>query len=97
MSMEGDDHDEDDLQDDDFKDDDNDDMDTRRGTGDHLHHNHHHHRGHHHDPDDSDDMEESNRYQPLKRRASTGTLLNQARASAVRCCPVTSHVAFSSP
>lgn len=78
MSMEGDDHDEDDLQDDDFKDDDDDDLDARRGTG------HHNHRGHHPDPDDSDEVEDSNRYQPLKRRASTGTLLNQARACAVR-------------
>ncbi len=38
-----------------------------------------------HDMDDLDDMEDDpNRYQPLKRRASTGTLLSQARASAVR-------------
>lgn len=36
-----------------------------------------------HDIDDFDDMEESNRYQPLKRRASTGTLLSQTRAQAV--------------
>ncbi|KAF9321517.1 hypothetical protein BGZ91_004510, partial [Linnemannia elongata] len=85
MSMEGDDHDEDDLQDDDFKDDDDDDLDARHGAG---HHNHHHNnRGHHQDPDDSDEMEDSNRYQPLKRRASTGTLLNQARASAVKHVP----------
>src|SRR5690349_17441694 len=83
MSIEGDDLDEDDLQDDDFKDDDDDDLDARRGTG-HNNHHHHSHRGHQHDPDDSDEMEDSNRYQPLKRRASTGTLLNQARASAVR-------------
>ncbi|KAF9545654.1 hypothetical protein EC957_010635 [Mortierella hygrophila] len=81
MSMEGDDHDESDLQDDDFKDDDDDDLDARRGNG------HHNHRGHHHDPDDSDEAEDSNRYQPLKRRASTGTLLNQARACAVKHVP----------
>ncbi|KAG0280519.1 hypothetical protein BGZ95_009839, partial [Linnemannia exigua] len=73
MSMEGDDNDEDDLQDDDFKDEDDDDLDPRRGGA--LHHHHYH------DPDDSDDMEDSNRHQPLKRRASTGTLLYQARAS----------------
>lgn len=86
MSIEGDDLDEDDLQDDDFKDDDDDDLDARRGTG-HNNHHHHSHRGHQHDPDDSDEMEDSNRYQPLKRRASTGTLLNQARASAVKHVP----------
>ncbi|KAF9182599.1 hypothetical protein BGZ51_004652 [Haplosporangium sp. Z 767] len=41
-----------------------------------------------HGIDDSDDQEEdSNRYQPLKRRASTGTLLSQARASAVNHVP----------
>ncbi|KAF9346208.1 hypothetical protein BGX26_002303 [Mortierella sp. AD094] len=40
-----------------------------------------------HDMDDSDDMEDSNRHQPLKRRASTGTLLSQARASAVKHTP----------
>lgn len=79
----GDDHDEDDLQYDGFKDGDEEDLDSRRGTGHHNHHHHNHH-GHHHDPNDSDEMEDSNRYQPLKRRASTGTLLNQARASAVR-------------
>ncbi|KAF9139445.1 hypothetical protein BGX30_007960 [Mortierella sp. GBA39] len=81
MSMEGDGHDEDDFQDDDFKDDDDDDLDARRGTG------HHNHRGHYPDPDDSDEAEDSNRYQPLKRRASTGTLLNQARACAVKHVP----------
>jgi hypothetical protein len=38
---------------------------------------------HGHDMDDIDEMEDPNRYQPLKRRASTGTLLIQARAQAV--------------
>ncbi|KAG0041963.1 hypothetical protein BGZ83_001067 [Gryganskiella cystojenkinii] len=38
--------------------------------------------------DDFDDMEEDpNRFQPLKRRASTGTLLSQSRASAVKPLP----------
>ncbi|KAG0000846.1 hypothetical protein BGZ65_004015, partial [Modicella reniformis] len=37
------------------------------------------------DMDDFDEMED--RYQPLKRRASTGTLLNQAKAQAVKHIP----------
>ncbi|KAF9174320.1 hypothetical protein BGX21_005627 [Mortierella sp. AD011] len=41
------------------------------------------------DVDDSDDMEDSNQHQPLKRRASTGTLLSQARASVVKLTPFT--------
>ncbi|KAF8943615.1 hypothetical protein BGZ47_005260, partial [Haplosporangium gracile] len=82
MSMEGDDHDRDELQDDDFKGVDDDDLYTHRGNG-----HYHNHRDHHHDPDDSDEMEDSNRYQPLKRRASTGTLLSQARASAINHVP----------
>ncbi|KAF9132013.1 hypothetical protein BGW39_000944 [Mortierella sp. 14UC] len=81
MSMEGDEDDEDELHDDDFRDEDDEDLDTRRGEA--LLHRHHHN----HDPDDSDEMEDSNRYQPLKRRASTGTLLNQVRASAVKHVP----------
>ncbi|KAF9352796.1 hypothetical protein BGX34_011964 [Mortierella sp. NVP85] len=42
---------------------------------------------HGHDMDDFDEMEDPNRYQPLKRRASTGTLLSQARAQAVKHIP----------
>lgn len=42
---------------------------------------------HGHDINDSDEMEDPNRYQPLKRRASTGTLLGQARAQAVKHIP----------
>ena len=57
----------DDLQEDDIGDDDEE-FEDRRPAG----------------LDDFEDMEEDpNRYQPLKRRASTGTLLSQARASAV--------------
>ncbi|KAF9101490.1 hypothetical protein BGX27_011450 [Mortierella sp. AM989] len=40
-----------------------------------------------HDMDDSDDLDDSNQYQPLKRRASTGTLLSQARVTAVKHSP----------
>ncbi|KAG0214178.1 hypothetical protein BGX33_002369 [Mortierella sp. NVP41] len=76
MSMEGEDHEEDELHDDEFKDDGDDDLDARRGAV------------HHHEADDSDEMEDSNRYQLLKRRASTGTLLSQARASAVKHVPL---------
>ncbi|KAG0364294.1 hypothetical protein BGX24_004692 [Mortierella sp. AD032] len=79
MSMEGDDNDEEELQDDEFRDDDDDDLDTRRGGA--LHH--HRHR----DQDDSDEMEDSNRHQPLKRRASTGTLLYQTRTSVAKHVP----------
>ncbi|KAG0241331.1 hypothetical protein BGW41_006050 [Actinomortierella wolfii] len=39
------------------------------------------------DEDDDEQMEDSSQYQPLKRRASTGTLLNQARAQAVNHVP----------
>ncbi|KAF9919784.1 hypothetical protein FBU30_010537 [Linnemannia zychae] len=82
MSIEGDDHDEEDLQDDYYKEDDEDDLEMRRGTS-----HYHSSRQQYPDPDDSDEMEDSNRYQPLKRRASTGTLLNQAQASVVKHVP----------
>lgn len=72
-SVEGEEVEEDDLQDDDLRDDDEE-LEERRP---------HHHGG---GADDFDDMEEDpNRYQPLKRRASTGTLLSQARVSTVTC------------
>jgi hypothetical protein len=72
--MEGEEVEEDDLHEDDLGDEDEE-LEERRP--------------HHHDgggADDFDDMEEDpNRYQPLKRRASTGTLLGQTRASNVTC------------
>ncbi|KAF9966528.1 hypothetical protein BGZ70_002036 [Mortierella alpina] len=68
---EGEDKEDDDLRDEGLRNDD-DDLDGRGG----------------HDMDDLDYMEDDpNRYQPLKRRASTGTLLSQARASAVKHIP----------
>lgn len=67
MSLEGDEHEEDDTREEDK--DDDDESDDRRHEMDEF--------------DDQDDEEDSNRYQPLKRRASTGTLLNQAKASVV--------------
>ncbi|KAG0359376.1 hypothetical protein BGZ54_009981 [Gamsiella multidivaricata] len=41
-----------------------------------------------HDMDHFDDLDDSNRFQSLKRRASTGTLLSQARESAIKSVPV---------
>lgn len=67
MSLEGDEHEEDDTRDDDK--DDDDESEDRRHEVDEF--------------DDLDEEEDQNRYQPLKRRASTGTLLNQVKASAV--------------
>ncbi|KAG0201948.1 hypothetical protein BGX28_005392 [Mortierella sp. GBA30] len=65
------DNDDDELRDEDLMNED-DELDGRRGN----------------EGNDLDDMEEdSNRYQPLKRRASTGTLLSQARASSVKHIP----------
>lgn len=65
--MEGEEAEEDDIQEDDLREDDEE-LEERRPHG----------------VDEFDDMDEDpNRYQPLKRRASTGTLLSQARASAV--------------
>ncbi|KAF9974428.1 hypothetical protein BGZ73_002170 [Actinomortierella ambigua] len=46
-----------------------------------------HGRGLYDDDEDDEQMEDSSQYQPLKRRASTGTLLNQARAQAVNHVP----------
>ncbi|GJJ68874.1 hypothetical protein EMPS_01220 [Entomortierella parvispora] len=70
-SVEGEEAEEDDLQEDDLREDDED-LEERQPHG----------------VDEFDDMDEDpNRYQPLKRRASTGTLLNQARASAVKHVP----------
>ncbi|KAF9385328.1 hypothetical protein CPC16_008014 [Podila verticillata] len=71
MSVEGDEHEEEDTREDDK--DDDDESDDRRHEMDEF--------------DDQDDEEDSNRYQPLKRRASTGTLLSQVKASVVKHVP----------
>ncbi|KAG0085206.1 hypothetical protein BGZ92_009163 [Podila epicladia] len=63
MSVEGDEQEEDDMRDDDK--DDDDESEERRHEMDEF--------------DDLDEEEDPNRYQPLKRRASTGTLLNQVK------------------
>ncbi|KAG0335728.1 hypothetical protein BG000_007271 [Podila horticola] len=71
MSLEGDEQEEEDVRDDDK--DDDDESEDRRHEMDEF--------------DDLDEEEDPNRYQPLKRRASTGTLLNQVKASAVKHVP----------
>ncbi|KAF9332862.1 hypothetical protein BG006_004253 [Podila minutissima] len=71
MSLEGDEQEEDDIRDDDK--DDDDESEDRRHEMDEF--------------DDLDEEEDPNHYQPLKRRASTGTLLNQVKASAVKHVP----------
>ncbi|KAG0034997.1 hypothetical protein BGZ82_005449 [Podila clonocystis] len=72
VSLEGDEQEEEDIRDDDK--DDDDESEDRRHEMDEF--------------DDLDEEEDPNRYQPLKRRASTGTLLNQVKASAVKHVPV---------
>ncbi|KAG0026091.1 hypothetical protein BGZ81_006618 [Podila clonocystis] len=71
VSLEGDEQEEEDIRDDDK--DDDDESEDRRHEMDEF--------------DDLDEEEDPNRYQPLKRRASTGTLLNQVKASAVKHVP----------